>query len=94
MCFGWQARWNAFTKKGKTTVNQKNAEQNDGKNQCENCGVDTVPGQQHTKGVTPPDNEAQVDHVIPRAKGGDGAPENGQVLCRECNIKKSDKLEP
>jgi len=84
----------AFTKKGKSTVKQKNAEQNDGKNRCENCGVDTVPGQQHKKGVTPPDKEAQVDHVTPRAKGGDGDPENGQVLCRECNIKKSDKLEP
>jgi hypothetical protein len=42
-----------FTKKGKTTVKQKNAEQNDGKNRCESCGVDTVPGQQHKKGVTP-----------------------------------------
>ncbi|WP_414674555.1 HNH endonuclease [Luteibacter sp.] len=26
-----------------------------------------------------------MDHVIARSKGGDGSPENGQVLCRECN---------
>ncbi|WP_407653764.1 HNH endonuclease [Archangium lipolyticum] len=32
-----------------------------------------------------------VDHVIPRAKGGEGDPDNGQVLCRDCNLKKSDK---
>ncbi len=80
-----------FTRKGKVAVKKENAEKNDGKNRCESCGVETAPGQQHQKGVTPPKNEAQVDHVIPRAKGGEGDPDNGQVLCRDCNIKKSDK---
>jgi hypothetical protein len=80
-----------FTKSGKSVVKQKNAAKNDGTNRCENCGNETVPAQQHKKGVTPPNNETQVDHVIPKAKGGDGEPENGQVLCRECNIEKSDK---
>lgn len=80
-----------FTKKGKATVKKENAEKNDGKNRCENCGAETVPAKQHQQGITPPKNEAQVDHVIPRAKGGDGEPDNGQVLCRDCNIKKSDK---
>jgi 5-methylcytosine-specific restriction endonuclease McrA len=55
-----------------------------------NCGVETVPAEQHKKGVTPPKNETHVDHVVPRAKGGTGEPDNGQVLCRECNIQKSD----
>ena len=32
-----------------------------------------------------------VDHVIPKAQGGKGDPSNGQVLCRDCNIEKSDK---
>jgi 5-methylcytosine-specific restriction endonuclease McrA len=81
----------SFTKKGKTAVKKENAEKNDGKNRCESCEVETVQAQQHQKGITPPKNEAQVDHVIPRAKGGDGEPDNGQVLCRDCNIKKSDK---
>ncbi len=80
-----------FTRKGKATVKQENAARNDGKNRCENCGEETVPAQKHEKGVTPPSNETQVDHKIPRAKGGPGDPENGQVLCRECNIEKSDK---
>jgi len=80
-----------FTKKGKTNVKQENAERNEGKNRCENCGVETTPAQKHEKGVRPPDNETQVDHKIPRAKGGPGEPDNGQVLCRECNIEKSDK---
>jgi 5-methylcytosine-specific restriction endonuclease McrA len=42
-------------------------------------------------GITSPNNETQRDHIIPKAKGGYGSPENGQVLCRTCNLKKSDK---
>lgn len=80
-----------FSRKNKEVVKNDNASRNAGKNNCENCGVETVPGQQHQKGVTPPSNEAQVDHVTPRSKGGQGVPENGQVLCRECNLEKSDK---
>ncbi|WP_082175172.1 HNH endonuclease [Archangium gephyra] len=82
-----------FTKKGKSLVKDANAKQNDGKILCENCKVETVPGEKHVKDVTPPSNEAQVDHIIPKAKGGKGEPSNGQVLCRDCNIKKSDKPE-
>jgi hypothetical protein len=80
-----------FTRKNKEIVKKDNARRHEGKNHCENCGVETVPGQQHQKGVTPPDNEAQVDHITPKVKGGQGVPENGQILCRECNLKKSDK---
>ena len=80
-----------FTKKGKSLVKDANAKQNDGKILCENCKVETVPGEKHVKDVSPPPNEAQVDHIVPKAKGGKGDPANGQVLCRDCNIKKSDK---
>jgi 5-methylcytosine-specific restriction endonuclease McrA len=27
----------------------------------------------------------EIDHVVPRASGGDNAPENLQVLCTACN---------
>ncbi|WP_309894920.1 HNH endonuclease signature motif containing protein [Archangium sp.] len=80
-----------FTQKKKEIVKQDNSNRNEGKNRCESCGVETVPAQQHKKGVTPPDNETQVDHVVPKAKGGKGEPDNGQVLCRDCNLKKGDK---
>ncbi|MFY0565249.1 HNH endonuclease [Archangium lansingense] len=82
-----------FTKKGKSIVKDNNAKKNDGKILCEECKVETVPGEKHVKDVTPPSNEAQVDHIIPKAKGGKGDPSNGQVLCRDCNIKKSDKTQ-
>ena len=35
-------------------------------------------------------NAAQVDHIYPKSKGGQGVHWNAQVLCRHCNRKKSD----
>jgi HNH endonuclease len=81
----------AFTKKQKQTVKQKNAEAHGGSNHCANCDVETVAGKKHEKGVTPPRNETQVDHKLPKAKGGPGDVDNAQVLCRDCNLKKGSK---
>ena len=80
-----------FTRTGKKIVKEDNAARNQGQTRCENCDIETVPAQQHKKGVTPPTNETHVDHVIPRVEGGRGDPDNGQVLCRDCNLKKGDK---
>ena len=33
----------------------------------------------------------QVDHIKPMAKGGLTVPENLQILCRACNMRKGDK---
>ncbi|HYO58479.1 HNH endonuclease signature motif containing protein [Archangium sp.] len=84
-------RGKSFTKKQKKDVKQENAKANDGKNRCEQCSVETVPAKKHEKGVTPPSNETHVDHKIPSAKGGPSEVDNAQVLCRDCNLKKSDK---
>jgi hypothetical protein len=78
-----------FTKAGKEAVKDVNAAKNGGKTVCESCGTNTVPGTQSKRGVTPAKNETNIDHVIPKSKGGSGTPANGQVLCRDCNIKKS-----
>jgi hypothetical protein len=81
----------AFTRAGKAEVKARNAAVHDGKIVCQGCGKETVPAKQSQKGVTPPGNEAHVDHVIAKSKDGDGSPSNGQVLCRDCNLDKSNK---
>jgi RHS repeat-associated protein len=77
-----------FTKAGKNAVKNVNREKNNGEMVCENCGTGTQNASKHTRGQTPPSNEAHVDHIEPKSNGGSGTPDNGQVLCRDCNLKK------
>jgi RHS repeat-associated protein len=78
-----------FTKAGKEAVIDVNKAKNAGKVKCATCGTKTVPATKSKRGVTPSKKERQVDHKKAKSKGGSGTPDNGQVLCRECNIKKS-----
>jgi len=78
-----------FTKAGKEAVHDLNAAHNDGKVICAKCEVETTPATQSKKGVSPSGTERQVDHINAKSKGGSGTPDNGQSLCRNCNIKKS-----
>jgi hypothetical protein len=34
----------------------------------------------------------EFDHIIPVAKGGSNQEQNIQILCRKCNLSKSDKI--
>jgi HNH endonuclease len=34
----------------------------------------------------------EYDHIIPRSKGGQNTVENIQLLCRQCNLKKSNRI--
>jgi 5-methylcytosine-specific restriction endonuclease McrA len=76
----------AFTKNQKQVTKEKNAQKNDGMTRYENCDTETVPGKKHEKGVTPPLNETQVDHKIPRSKGGPGEEDDAQVARRSRRI--------
>lgn len=89
---GGERAGKSFTPKGKADIDAANAERNGGVNACETCGTNVVAGQKSERGVTPPGNQRERDHIIPKSKGGDGVPSNGQVLCRNCNLKKSDKV--
>jgi RHS repeat-associated protein len=81
----------SFTSRGRETIDARNSESH-GRLTCENCTREVVPGQRHESGVTPPGNERHRDHIIPRSRGGDGTPENGQILCRDCNLRKRDRM--
>ena len=87
---GGQRAGRSFTQRGRETIDRRNVERH-GRPTCENCRREVVPGQRHERGVTPPRNERQRDHIIPRSRGGDGTPENGQTLCRNCNLRKRDR---
>ncbi len=34
----------------------------------------------------------EFDHIIPHGKGGSNSPANVQILCRRCNLQKSDRI--
>lgn len=81
-----------FTPKGKREVKERNKTENGGRTKCNNCGTMTVKPKRLLKGSTRSLRETQVDHVIPKSKGGRGTPDNGQILCRKCNQEKGDKI--
>jgi len=80
-----------FRARDRVDIQDNNRAQNNGTTLCQNCRTPVVQPQKSMKGVTPPNNEWQHDHIIPKVKRGNGDPSNGQLLCRTCNREKSDK---
>ncbi len=88
------AKGKAFTRAQKREILQANREKNAGQLRSDKSGQELVPSKKSERGVTPPQNEAQVDHMNPRSKGGSNTPDNSQVLSRQENREKSDKIPP
>ena len=69
-----------FSEAVQFSVVKSNLEKNNGIIQCELCGKQIFSI-----------GECNFDHIVPYAKGGTSTIENCQILCVECNLKKSDK---
>ena len=52
---------------------------------CRYCGTEL----DYRQSLQP--NSAEPDHIIPHANGGTDTADNLQVICRTCNIKKSNR---
>jgi uncharacterized protein RhaS with RHS repeats len=82
-----------FTQSQKRKILAENQGRNSGQILDDVTGEPLVPAQQHTRGVTPPGNEAHVDHVYPRSQGGPNSFANAEVRSRAANLLKGDKIE-
>ncbi|MEU7560569.1 RHS repeat-associated core domain-containing protein [Streptomyces eurythermus] len=83
-----------FTDAERQKVYDDNAAKNGGEHRCEYCGQKVERrGSRDANGNPVPGrpDDAQIDHVVPRASGGHGGRHNGAVACRRCNRDKSTK---
>jgi RHS repeat-associated protein len=83
----------AFTQAQRRAILGANRARNAGQLRSDLSGELLVPAQKSQRGVTPPPNEAQIDHIFPRSFGGQNTPDNAQVLSRQENIRKSNRLQ-
>lgn len=73
-------------------MKEANRAQNDGVLKDDVTGEPMIDSAKSQKGVTPPTNEAQVDHMIPQSKGGTRSFDNLQLRTRQNNRAKSDSM--
>lgn len=81
-----------FTADQKRAILDENRKRNGGVLRDDDTDEELVPSQKSRKGVTPPENEAQVDHVYPKSKGGTNSYKNAKVISRKRNREKSNKV--
>jgi RHS repeat-associated protein len=77
------------TKAQRTRILEANKEKNGGVLKSDKSGKVLDPPVQSKKGVPANMNQAEVDHIDPKSKGGSNSNSNLQVLSKEENLKKS-----
>ncbi len=58
----------------------KNAARSESNNTCVFCGTETT--------RTPSPTQSNIDHAIPKSRGGNNLLDNAQNTCRDCNLQK------
>ena len=76
----------------KKQIRAENMKANNGKLVDDYTGEELVPPLKSTKGISPPPNEAQIDHRIPASVGGDNGYDNLRLTGRKYNRSKSDRM--
>ncbi|WP_155858948.1 DNRLRE domain-containing protein [Candidatus Blastococcus massiliensis] len=73
-----------FTRAGKRGVREDNIQRH-GELRCERCGIQTPRATKLSRGDKKNMRTSEIDHIVPRSKGGTNARSNGQNLCARCN---------
>lgn len=82
----------AFTRAQKREMYAANRARNGGELRSDQSGMKLTPSQKSAKGVPTPKDAAQIDHHIPRSKGGTNDISNGRVLSAQENRAKSNTM--
>ncbi|MEU5031565.1 polymorphic toxin-type HINT domain-containing protein [Streptomyces milbemycinicus] len=83
-----------FTDAERQKVYDANAAKNGGEYKCDYCGQTVerrASRDANGDAIKGRPDDAQIDHVEPKASGGHGGDHNGAVACRRCNRDKSTK---
>jgi len=80
-----------FTKSQKKEIKLENMKRNGGQLKSDISDTKLDPSQKNIKGQKANKKQAEVDHKIPKAKGGSNHSSNAQVISREENLKKGKK---
>lgn len=81
-----------YTQAAKNKIYQENYLRNGLQLRDDINGKVLTRGNRHLRGFTPPKNEAQIDHVFAKSRGGSNSFGNAQVLSRQHNLIKSNVI--